>query len=69
MSMETMTDEELDQHRRDILVEQERRQKLQDGLDQIGQAVHDYLVAARIETEYGPDELGPIVIDLLTKEE
>lgn len=69
MSMEAMTDEELDQRRREVLAEQERRQKLQDGLDQIGQAVHDYLVAARIETEYGPDELGQVVIDLLTKRE
>lgn len=63
-----MTDEELDTHRRDVLTEQERRRKLEQGKERIGDAVADYLEAAGItKPADDPAELGELVIGMLTE--
>lgn len=66
--LDDLTDDQLDEHRREVLKEQERRKKLEDGLELIGQVVSDYMDAARMDC---PDkenlELGELVVDLLSE--
>lgn len=67
MDMEEMTDSELDQARRDVLKEQERRQELARGLEAIGQRVKDYAHAAHLDPVEGdPAEVGRDVIEHAT---
>ncbi|GAB3191728.1 hypothetical protein [Nesterenkonia suensis] len=67
VDLEEMTDEELDAHRREVLAERERRQKLAEGLDTLGRAICDYCRAARIEAPEGtPTEVGAEAIEALT---
>lgn len=67
MDLESLPDDELDQVRRGSLAEQERRQKLHDGKELIGQVVRDYLEAAKLDCPDVEDaELGQAVVDLLT---
>ena len=53
MDLDEMTDEELDEARRAVLREQERRHRLHEGLEAIGSAICDYADAARIEPPEG----------------
>lgn len=63
-ALDGLTDEQLDQRRRDTLAEQERRQKLTDGQARIGSTVRDYFTAARLDLpELNDEELGQRVIE------
>lgn len=42
MDLRTLTDEELDQHRRDVLAEQERRQRIADTPSRVADLVAAY---------------------------
>lgn len=63
---EGLTDEEVEQRRRAAAAEIERRQKVEAGQERVGQAAHDYLIAARIDCEHTPTELGQVIIDHIT---
>ncbi|MGJ9405253.1 hypothetical protein ACHABQ_02875 [Nesterenkonia aurantiaca] len=67
LDLESLTREQLHERRLAIQVEEERRQRLEDGEERIGQATRDYLDAARIECAYTPAELGHMVIEYITK--
>lgn len=64
--MENLTDEELDQHRRDVLIEQERRQKLEQGLYRIGEQIAAYLDADGVEVTAEHEELGRDAVEAIT---
>ena len=64
MDIKEIDDDQLDEHRREVLREQERRQKLADGLNRIGATIRDYLDAAGIECPDKTDEeLGETAVD------
>lgn len=64
MDLRTMTDDDLDQLRRDVLTEQERRQKLEQLPEQVAAMTRD-AVAAGVPT----DTLRAAVDDALTPQE
>lgn len=66
MDLEEMNDCELDEHRREVLAEQERRKKVEEGADLIGQVVRDYMEAARLDCpDLDDSELGHVVVGLI----
>lgn len=68
MDLDSLTDEQLHDRRRAMQAEEERRKNVAAGKDRLGQAAHEYLLAARIDCGYGPTELGQIIIDHITNE-
>ena len=66
MDIKELDDDQLDEHRRDVLIEQERRQKLADGLSKIGSAVRDYCDAAGIEVQDSDEQLGQAAINAVS---
>lgn len=64
--LETRSDDELDALRRGATAEQERRQKLHEGRERIGQAVCEYLEAAKLPPPADTHtEMGDLIISLL----
>lgn len=64
--LDDLTDEQVDQRRRNAIREQERRQKVAAGPQELGRAAHDYMLAARLNCEHTPAELGQLIIDHIT---
>lgn len=64
MDLTTLTDEQLDDHRRAVLTEQERRQRLEQLPDQIAGMARDAAAAG-----CDPDALLERVTDALTTEQ
>ena len=64
MDLTTLTDEQLDEHRRAVLIEQERRAKLERLPDDLAAMARDAAAAG-----CDPDELLERVTDALTTDE
>lgn len=62
INLKDMTPEQLDQLRRDVVTEQERQQKLADGLAKIGATIRDYLIAAGVAVDADDETLGQAAI-------
>lgn len=68
--LESSTDEELDELRRATLAEQERRKKLEDGKQLIGESVRAYADAAKLDCpDLEDDELGEYVVNLIVEDQ
>lgn len=66
--LSALTIEELNHRRRTASAELERRERVEDGQERVGQVAHEYLLAARVDCEHTPTELGQIIIDHITAE-
>lgn len=63
INLTTMTEEELDDHRRAVASEQERRDKVAAGPERVGATVRDYLAACGKTVQGSDAEIGQTAID------
>lgn len=63
IDLTTMTPEELDDHRRAVAAEQERRARIEAGPARVGAALCDYLRASGRAVEDDEETLGKVAID------
>lgn len=63
IDLSTMTEEQLDDHRRAVASEQERRDKVTAGPARVGATLRDYLAACGKTLEGSDEDVGQAAID------